>query len=1096
MIQNFTTKILFLVFGMFFIVSANSQNTNDETLNDTILLDLGDNLSPEPWNNLTKPDSGFIFNLKNVRGFSTNYNVIVLDAFNNINRTGTTTPSDSIGFPATATGDSFFGNVEDFGGQSQPTGVLDFWGLVPLKEYSFTIFASRTSATDNREAKYILSGEDTQTLYLNASSNTDMVVSGTVKANIDGSITLNCSPGPNNDNANHFYYIGAIKMIYEEDEILTPQLVLSSPNGGEVLYQGDIAEIQWQSANIDEIAIEYSYDNGENWQLIDSVEASQNYYEWLVPSIESNQCLVKLSGENVEDISNDVFTIKSVVVVDTLKTILLDLGDNLSPEPWNNLTDPVAGVIEDLMYSDGSLSGYSVSVTDDFNNINRAGTTNPDSSIDFPSTATADSFFGNVEDFSGQSQPTGQVDFNNLDPDKSYSFTIFASREATDNREAQYVLSGSTNDTLLLNASSNTSNVVTGTIKPDENGKIKIICSPGPNNNNSSHFYYFGALKVTFNPNEVAEAKYDTILLDLGDNLSELPWINLTDPQLGSISDIPNSKGLQSGYSISVTDAFNNINRVGTTTPDPSTDIPSTASADSFFGNIEDFGGQSQPEAQLDFGRLTIGKDYNISFFASRMDVTDNRETQYIISGETVDTLYLNVSNNTTLSVNTTIKPDSDGKITINCSPGPNNDNSYHFYYLGTIKMTYESEESGDPELTLLQPNGGETYQSNKIGKISWISKNIENIGIDYSLDNGNTWTEIDSVTALTGYYNWHIPANALSEYCKVRIGSGTISDISDDVFTITDVADDCRIVVLGSSTAEGTGASPIDSSWVNRYKSFLSENSAFEVVNLARGGYTTYHILPTGTVSPGISISVDTARNITKAVSLNPYAIIVNMPSNDAANNFPTSAQMNNFDIVYKEAEKYGILTWICTPQPRNFSSQSQIDIQTNTRDSVLAVYGEYALDFWNGIADDNGFILSEYNSGDGIHLNNAGHRILFEKVKSKQIDTLCPLFSVSNKELNIDQGMLNIYPNPNNGIFNIETENIEIIEMNFYNILGQQIKSNWSNLSSDNNKSNFIVKLIDFSNSDNQLLYCNMKISTKNGIKYITKPFMVTKS
>src|SRR4051812_31641375 len=57
--------------------------------------------------------------------------------------------------------------------------------------------------------------------------------------------------------------------------------------------------------------------------------------------------------------------------------------------------------------------------------------------------------------------------------------------------------------------------------------------------------------------------------------------------------------------------------------------------------------------------------------------------------------------------------------------------------------------------------------------------------------------------------------------------------------------------VVLGSSTAFGTGASSSDSSWVGLLAAkFARDKKDFTVVNLAVSGFTTYQILPG--ISPG----------------------------------------------------------------------------------------------------------------------------------------------------------------------------------------------------------------------------------------------------
>jgi hypothetical protein len=59
------------------------------------------------------------------------------------NGNGTTTPDAAVGFPATATRDSFFGNVTAFQSQTAPQAQLRFGGLDPAFKCNFSFFASR-----------------------------------------------------------------------------------------------------------------------------------------------------------------------------------------------------------------------------------------------------------------------------------------------------------------------------------------------------------------------------------------------------------------------------------------------------------------------------------------------------------------------------------------------------------------------------------------------------------------------------------------------------------------------------------------------------------------------------------------------------------------------------------------------------------------------------------------------------------------------------------------------------------------------------------------------------------------------------------------
>ncbi len=197
-------------------------------------------------------------------------------------------------------------------------------------------------------------------------------------------------------------------------------------------------------------------------------------------------------------------------------------------------------------------------------------------------------------------------------------------------------------------------------------------------------------------------------------------------------------------------------------------------------------------------------------------------------------------------------------------------------------------------------------------------------------------------------------------------------------------------IVVLGSSTAAGSGASTPSRAWVNRYRTFLQRfRHSAQVINLAKGGYTTYKVMPSGTIPPPARPAPDPDRNITKALSFNPNAIIINLPSNDAAGGYSVSEQLANYDVIIATANTQGVPVWISTTQPRNLSVSGRQNLLT-MRDSTFARFGNKAIDFWNGIARENGKIHPEFDSGDGTHLNDAGHAILFERAAMKTMEPI----------------------------------------------------------------------------------------------------------
>ncbi|GLR18315.1 GDSL-type esterase/lipase family protein [Portibacter lacus] len=778
-----------------------------------------------------------------------------------------------------------------------------------------------------------------------------------------------------------------------------------------------------------------------------------------------------------------VFCLISFSSFSQVDSLLIDFGDILSEAPWNNITNPDTGFVDNLLNQRSEFSSVSITIIDDFNNINQAGTETPSPSIPFPATATGDSFFGNVATFGGQEQPTAALEISNLNPATTYSLSFFASRVASDNREGEYIVNGISQDTAYLDAASNDSVVVVVNMMPDAAGKITVNVGPGPNNTNGSNFYYLGGMIIAYENEPVVTL--DTILIDFGDTPSAAPWNNISDTRAGQIDDLILTSGFSSDRSIVIFDDFNGVNTAGTTTPDSALGIPVTASGDSFYGNVAVFNGVEQPTAGLRLSNFDFTKPVEINIFASR-NASDNRETQYVVQGSTSDTLLLDAASNTDQLAIATVLPKEDGTIDILVSTGPNNTNGSGFYYLGAMKVIYDADQVFTSELTLLSPVGGESWQVGKTPRIKWDSKNNPTVLVEYSTDNGNAWNEIGSYPGIDQGAEWEVP-NEPTEEALVRISSGEHVEMSAGTFTITDDTTNCNIVILGSSTAEGAGSSPRDSSWVNRFASHLSQqNTKFNVINLGKGGYNTFHILPDGSEIPdGVSTNIDEERNMTKALSYSPSTIIVNMPSNDASSGFGVEMQLANFKTLYDAGVAGGANTFICTTQPRNFSNKDQLDIQSDVADSILSIYGENAIDFWSVLVAADTTILDELDSGDGIHVNNSGHFALFKQVVDKQIDTSACSSIVSIYDLpNRDISRLDVFPNPFKDEINVSFDATDFgnATILLFDNLGRKIAEKQHRVTQVGNQNITIHELGNLSNSMS-MVHLQVILDAKNG-------------
>lgn len=93
------------------------------------------------------------------------------------------------------------------------------------------------------------------------------------------------------------------------------------------------------------------------------------------------------------------------------------------------------------------------------------------------------------------------------------------------------------------------------------------------------------------------------------------------------------------------------------------------------------------------------------------------------------------------------------------------------------------------PALSVLAPNGGESWVAGSKQIISWQTYgSITEIFVDYSTNNGQDWLAVDPPNVgNTGSYEWTVP-DVNSQQCLVRVTDAAdpgVGDISDDVFTI-----------------------------------------------------------------------------------------------------------------------------------------------------------------------------------------------------------------------------------------------------------------------------------------------------------------------
>ena len=181
--------------------------------------------------------------------------------------------------------------------------------------------------------------------------------------------------------------------------------------------------------------------------------------------------------------------------------ILIDFGSVTSPDPWNNISSVSSTSRVELWDNKGNSTGIKISVSDPFGGINTIGETTTTTTWNMPESVSKDSFWGNTgAAFEGKNITKAGFLVSSLNKKMKYTFTFFSSRASiSDNRETKFTVTGKSQaEPVYLNASLNkTETTSVANMEPNDEGKVSISLTSGPNNNNVNGFFYINALMIT-----------------------------------------------------------------------------------------------------------------------------------------------------------------------------------------------------------------------------------------------------------------------------------------------------------------------------------------------------------------------------------------------------------------------------------------------------------------------------------------------------------------------------------------------------------------------------------------------------------------------
>ncbi len=166
-------------------------------------------------------------------------------------------------------------------------------------------------------------------------------------------------------------------------------------------------------------------------------------------------------------------------------------------------------------------------------------------------------------------------------------------------------------------------------------------------------------------------------------------WNTIT-PAMRTYTWITDANSNVTGITLTSTNAFLGTNTNGPTYTTAHMLMPGWVSQSCMWGYAAESFGNQKPKASctLTIGHLNPDLKYDFTFFASRQDCQDWRETMFTLQGDKVYSDGVDAANNTShTAIIKNVSPTTDGRIIINVSPGKRNNNKNRFYYLNAMTI-------------------------------------------------------------------------------------------------------------------------------------------------------------------------------------------------------------------------------------------------------------------------------------------------------------------------------------------------------------------------------------------------------------------------
>ncbi len=562
-----------------------------------------------------------------------------------------------------------------------------------------------------------------------------------------------------------------------------PAVALYTPNGGEVVGVGRTVDIAWSVGTAwvgtDNIKVEYSLDGGTTYEATPIFDGSyseitDDKISWTVPDSETTQALIKVTNvtQDASDVSDAVFSIATPPAIPTDFMSIENENGTLAFSWTDNADNETSYTVQ---YSTNNVNWY-----------NYSGTLDPNT------TSFTSSVIGNTAYW--WRLKVANEDFINYSNTRyAGNITPFGKSLAFDGTDDMVTIG----DSAVLSFSKTDAFTIEAWVKAEAFGPANIIFSKMDN-------------AAPYKGYEFASNQDGFLRV----------WVE-SDFAAGDVIGVKTNEGLLSDYEWHHVAATYD----GSSTADgvniyvDGISVATTADYDALTGDIVN-------TAPAIIGARSGGYPFNGEIDEVRIWNVARSEADLLATKDTV------LTGNEANLIGYYQMDHTYGNIAADNSTQNNHGEWSGASGTNTSAQWVTSEVGVDktPIVTVLSPNGGETYGAGGTYNISWSTEFVDAtdlIEIQLSTDGGENYSILadGNFGMYSGTYSWNVNATA-TENAVIKILNTTegVSDTSDAVFTIEGIPESPTDVILANNNNGTYTISWTDNSQIER--GFLVEAS------------------------------------------------------------------------------------------------------------------------------------------------------------------------------------------------------------------------------------------------------------------------------